>query len=166
MLNAIYLYRIARWFYVHNIPIIPKVIQCSIFILYNSKIPYKNVIGKNTTIISKGVSVVLIDGLVIGDNCKIGIHSTFVGKGPYKEVPKIGNNVWIGPGAVISGPVIIEDNAVIAPNAVVTKSVPEGAIIGGIPARIIGWVKDLDYDIMKNESWKEGYMEYLTDTKR
>lgn len=73
--------------------------------------------------------------------------------------------MWISPGVVISGAVIIEDHVIIAPNTVVNKSVPEGAIVGGVPAKIIGWVKDLDYDIMKNESWKEGYMDYLVDDR-
>ncbi len=68
-------------------------------------------------------------------------------------------------GVVISGSVIIQDNVVIAPNAVVNKSVPEGAIVGGIPAKIIAWVKELDYDIMQNESWKEGYMDFLVDKR-
>lgn len=162
MPNAIIIYRIANWFYVHKIPFIPILLQGLIFLIYNSKIPYKNIIGKNTSFTCKGIGVVLIDGLIIGDNCRIGIHNIFVGKSPYKEVPRIGNNVWIGPGSIIVGPVIIKDNVIIAPNAVVTKSVPEGAIVGGIPAKIIGWVKDLDYDIMKNESWKNGYMDYLS----
>lgn len=85
-----------------------------------------------------------------------------VGKGPYKQVPVIGNNVWIGPGTIISGPVKILDNVIIAPNSFVNKSVPEGAIVGGSPAKIIGWKKDLDYEILKNENWKEGYMDFLT----
>ncbi|MGL5110021.1 MAG: DapH/DapD/GlmU-related protein, partial [Vibrio ordalii] len=69
----------------------------------------------------------------------------------------IGDDVFLGPGCVIVGPVIIEDNVVVAPNSVVTKSVPKGAIVAGIPAKIIGNVSDLDYDILKNES-------YLDDT--
>ena len=57
----------------------------------------------------------------------------------------------------------MEDEVIIAPNAVVTKSVPRGAIVAGNPARIIGWTKNLDYDIFKNESWKEGTKPYLVD---
>jgi len=162
MPNAIILYRIARWLYLHKVPVLPKIIGELIFIFYNSKIPYVNSIGSGTFLVCRGISVVIIKGTEIGRNCRIGINAEIVGRGPYKNVPKIGNNVWIGPGAIITGPVIIEDNAVIAANAVVTKSVPEGAIVGGMPAKIIGWVKDLDYDIMKNESWKDGYEKFLT----
>ena len=84
-----------------------------------------------------------------------------MGQGPYKMTPNIGNGVYIGPGAVIQGPVVIDDDVIIAPNAVVNKSVPRYAIVAGIPAKIIGDVRKLDYDIFKDESWKEGTKEYL-----
>ena len=89
-----------------------------------------------------------------------------VGKGPYKNVHKIGNNVWIGPGAILQGPVIIEDNVVIAPNAVVNNSIPKNMIVGCSPARIIGDISELDYDIFKNESYKEGFAQFLEDKRK
>lgn len=56
----------------------------------------------------------------------------------------IGKYVSIGMGARIIGkkPIIIGDNAVIGTSAVVTKDVPKGAVMAGIPAEIIGWNKD------------------------
>ena len=161
MPNAIFFYRISRWLYLRKIPILPQFFQGIIFLLYNSHISYRAEIGKGTHLLHKGIATLILKGVVIGKNTKIGMNVMITGKGPYKEVPKIGNNVWISPGAVISGAVIIEDNVIIAANAVVNKSVPEGAIVGGIPAKIIGWVKELDYDIMKNESWKEGTIEFM-----
>ena len=55
----------------------------------------------------------------------------------------IGKYVSIGMGARIIGkkPIVIGDNAVIGTNAVVTKDVPEGAVMAGTPAEIIGWNK-------------------------
>ena len=53
----------------------------------------------------------------------------------------IGNNVWIGKGAVILSGVTIGDNAIIGANAVVTKDVPANCVAAGVPARI---VKGLD----------------------
>lgn len=99
--------------------------------------------------------------VTIGKNCKIGNNVSIVGQGPYKDVPRIGNNVYIGPGAVIQGPVIIEDHVIIAPNAVVNKSVRANMIVGGIPARILGDVTKLDYDIFADEAWKEGHKDFL-----
>lgn len=161
MPNAIHFYYIARWLYEKHVPLLPKIIQLLIFLIYNSKLPPSAKIGKGSFLVCKGIGVVIIDNAILGEGCRIGIGSRVVGKGPYKNVAQIGNNVFIGPGAVVVGAVIIEDNVVIAPNSVVTKSVPEGAVVGGVPAKILGHVKDLEYDILKNESYIEGYVDYL-----
>lgn len=162
MPNAIVFYRIARWFYVRNIPIIPSLFQLLIFLAYNSKVPPTADIGKGSYLICKGIATVIIDGARIGSGCRIGIGVRIIGKGPYKNVPYIGDQVFMGAGSVIAGPVIIGDRAIIAPNAVVTKSVPAGAIVGGIPAKIIGRVEQLDYDILANQADIEGHAEYLS----
>ena len=71
----------------------------------------------------------------IGKNCSIYQQSTigFTRKG----CPTIGDNVWIFSGAKILGPVKIGNNAVIGANAVVTKDVPDNAVVAGVPAKII-----------------------------
>ena len=71
----------------------------------------------------------------IGKNCSIYQQSTigFTRKG----CPTIGDNVWIFAGAKILGPVKIGNNAVIGANAVVTKDVPDNAVVAGVPAKII-----------------------------
>ena len=91
------------------------------------------------------------------------MHVVIVGQTPYKEVPKIGNNVWIGPNAIIQGPVIIEDGVIIAAGSLVNKSVPKNAIVAGVPARIIGNTKDLQYDILEQKSGVEGYRPFLKE---
>jgi acetyltransferase-like isoleucine patch superfamily enzyme len=52
----------------------------------------------------------------------------------------IGRNVWVGAKATITMGVTIGDNAIVAAGAVVTRDVPAGAIVGGVPARVIGQV--------------------------
>ena len=52
-------------------------------------------------------------------------------------VPIVGGHVDIGPGAKILGPVTIGDHATIGANAVVLSDVPAGAVVGGIPARVL-----------------------------
>ena len=59
----------------------------------------------------------------------------------YAKPVSIGNNVWIGGGAIIYPGVSIGDGVVIAGGAVVTKSVPDNAVVGGNPAKII---KEID----------------------
>lgn len=53
--------------------------------------------------------------------------------------PTIGNNVFIGCGAKILGKVTIGDNVIIGANAVVTKNIPDNAIVAGVPAKIINY---------------------------
>lgn len=165
MFNLVSIYRIQRWFYHHRIPVIPQLIQLLIFLIYNSKITGDSIIGKGSYFVCKGISVVLIPGTKIGNNCVLGLRFSTVRKFPYKDVPQIGNNVWCGPNCVIAGPVIIEDDVIIAGNSFVDKSVPKGAIVAGSPAKIIGWRKNLSYDIEQNPKYKEGTMPFLQDNK-
>lgn len=78
-----------------------------------------------------------------------------------QEVPKLENNVWCSANVVIAGPVIIEDNVIIAANSFIDKSVPSGAIVVGCPARIIGWRNELDYKIETNPKYKEGTADFM-----
>lgn len=165
MPNVIFWYRIARWLYLHKIPVLPKFFQGFIFLMYNCHISFLSDFGKGTTFLHKGMATLILERVKIGKNVKIGMNVNIIGKVPYVNVPQIGNNVWISPGAIISGPVIIGNDVVIAPGAVVTKSVPDGAVVAGVPAKIIGWAKDLDFDFMSNNSWKKGYMDYLKSEK-
>ena len=163
MLDLMTLYRIANWCYKHHIPMIPKVCQLLAFVFFNSKVTSDTEIGMNTYFVCKGISTVLIPGTKIGDNCVLGIRFSTVRKFPYKEVPCIKNNVWIGPNVTIAGPVIIEDNVIIAAHSFVDKSVPAGCIVAGTPARIIGHTMNLDYDIFANPKNKEGIAPYLEE---
>lgn len=87
-------------------------------------------------------------GIEIGDDVMIG-HGVYIAtlnhvaepekRGDMLPSPvKIGNRVWIGAGARLLPGVTIGDDAIIAMGAVVTKNVPQGAIVAGVPARIIG----------------------------
>lgn len=136
--------------------------QLVAFVCYSSAVSYKVRLGRGTFFNHAGFGILINSNVVIGEDCKIGNNVSIVGQGPYKNVPVIKNRVYVGPGAVIQGPVIVEDGVIVAPNAVVTRSVPAGAIVAGVPARIIGWTKDLDYDIFKNESWNEDIRPYLS----
>jgi len=160
-MNLIHPFRIQRWFYTKNLILISKAVQLLIFLLYNSKITGDTEIGKGTYFVCKGICTVLVPGTIIGENCVIGLRFSTVRKFPFSKVPLIGNNVWFGPNVVIAGPVIIEDNVVVGANSFVNKSIPKGAIVAGNPAKIIGWRKDLDYDLNDNPKFKKGIAEFL-----
>lgn len=138
MLNAIVFYRISRWLYLHRIPFLPKLITLLIFLIYNSKIPYQAHIGKGTKFGYGGMGVVVHSKAVIGDNCSIGQQVTIgVGNNRYPGLPIIGNNVRISKGAIVFGGITIGNNVTVGANAVVTKPVPDNAIVAGVPAKIL-----------------------------
>ncbi len=138
MLNAIYFYRIARWLYLHHIPVLPKLITFLIFLIYNSKIPYQATIGNGTLFGYGGMGVVIHSKAVIGDKCVVCQQVTIGGGNTkYPGVPIIGNNVYIAKGSIIIGGINIGSNVIIGANAVVTKPVPDNAVVAGVPARIL-----------------------------
>ena len=138
MLNAIVFYRISRWLYLHHIPFLPKLVTLLIFLIYNSKIPYQAKIGKGTKFGYGGMGVVVHSKAVIGDNCSIGQQVTIGGgNNRYPGLRIIGNNVRISKGAIVFGGITIGNNVVVGANAVVTKPVPDNAIVAGVPAKIL-----------------------------
>jgi acetyltransferase-like isoleucine patch superfamily enzyme len=58
-------------------------------------------------------------------------------QGIYKRDVRVGSNVWMGYGACVLRGVSIGHNSIVGTNAVVTKDVPENAVVGGVPARIL-----------------------------
>lgn len=161
MINLAKIIQWGNWCTKNRIPFVPKVLKLIAFVCYSSSVDCHMRLGKGSFFNHSGFGVLINPSVVIGSNCKIGNNVSIVGQGPYKHAPQIGNKVYIGPGAVIQGPVIIEDDVIIAPNAVVTRSIPEGAIVAGVPAKIIGWKKDLNYDIFADENWDESIKPYM-----
>ena len=104
---------------------------------YNWTIPI-NVFDKGLTIVHVG-TIVVSGRAKIGKNCRIHV-CTNIGSSSVKGVdgaPVIGDNVYIGPGAKIFGPISIGSNVAIGANAVVNKSFPDNCTIAGVPAKKI-----------------------------
>ncbi|EKE04301.1 MAG: serine acetyltransferase [uncultured bacterium] len=137
MLNVYNWYKLSRMLYLYNIPVFPKVIKYLIRLIFGCYIPYTAEIGNETLFGYGGIGVVVHDRSVIGKNCVISQGVTLGGTSHKYEVPRLGNNVLVGAGAKIIGPITIGDNAVIGANAVVTKNIPPNTLAVGIPARVI-----------------------------
>jgi len=90
-------------------------------------------IGKKL-FIDHGMGIVIGETAVIGDGCTIYHHSTLGGTGKdlIKRHPTIGNNVMVGCGSKILGPINIGDNVKIGAGAIVLKDVEEGKTVVGI----------------------------------
>ena len=89
--------------------------------------------------IDHGMGVVIGETASIGDDCTL-YHGVTLGGTSWnkgKRHPTLGNNVVVGAGAKILGPIVIGDGAKIGSNAVVVKEVPPGATAIGIPAHIV-----------------------------
>jgi serine O-acetyltransferase len=100
-----------------------------------------NVFGAGLSIAHSG-PIIVNDLARVGENCRIHncvhIATNAHPVGEKDTVPHIGNNVFIGPGAVIFGDIEIADNIVIGANSVVNKSfLEEGITIAGVPAKKI-----------------------------
>lgn len=93
----------------------------------------KNVFGPGLHIVHYGTIVVHPDARV-GRNCRLHPSTSI---GDYNGVPRLGDNVYIGPGAKIYGPVTLGDNVAVGANAVVNKSFGSNVTLGGVPARIV-----------------------------
>lgn len=89
--------------------------------------------------IDHGMGVVIGETTVIGDDCTL-YHGVTLGGTSWqkgKRHPTLGNNVVVGAGAKILGPIVMGDGARIGSNAVVLKDVPPGATAVGVPGRIV-----------------------------
>lgn len=90
----------------------------------------------------------------IGSNCNIA-HNVTIGaaRGKRAGAPTIGDRVWIGTGAVLTGKITIGSDVLIAPNAFVNMDVPEHSIVIGNPAKIIAKQNPVEDYI--NNRWLE-----------
>lgn len=135
---ALALHRVAHWLFRGELYVLARLINHISRFLTGIDIHPGAVIGRNL-FIDHGF-VVIGESAEIGDDVTIYPHVTLGGTDPAsgipgKRHPTIGNGVIIGSGAQVLGPISVGDRARIGANSVVTKDVPEGATMIGIPAR-------------------------------
>ena len=144
--KAIFFHRIANFFNVAKFDLIARIISQFSRFLTGIEIHPGAKIGKNL-FIDHGMGVVIGETSEIGDNVTIYHMATLGGIAPsinsndqrnIKRHPTIEDDVVIGSGAQVLGPVRIGRCAKIGANAVITKDVPEKAVMVGIPAKNVG----------------------------
>jgi len=150
--KAVFFHKIANFFAIAKFHLVARIISQFSRFLTGIEIHPKANIGKNL-FIDHGMGVVIGETSEIGDNVTIYHMATLGGISPsvnsneqrnIKRHPTLKDNVVVGSGAQILGPVTVGKNAKIGANAVVTKDVPENAVMVGIPAKNVGETSSSD----------------------
>ena len=144
--KAVFFHKISNFFYLAKFDLIARFISQLSRFLTGIEIHPGAKIGKNL-FIDHGMGVVIGETSEIGDNVTIYHMATLGGIAPsinsndqrnIKRHPTIQDDVVIGSGAQVLGPVTVGRCAKIGANAVITKDVPEKAVMVGIPAKNVG----------------------------
>ena len=143
--QALSIHRVSHKLWKYKLPLIPRLLSQITRFFTGVEIHPGARIGKGV-FIDHGMGVVIGETSVIGNNVTIYHAVTLGGISPSiesekqrneKRHPTIGNDVVIGSGAQIIGPIKIGDGSRIAANAVVLNNVPENSTMVGVPAKII-----------------------------
>ena len=144
--KAVFMHKISNFFAIAKFDLVARIISQLSRFFTGIEIHPKAKIGKNL-FIDHGMGVVIGETSEISDNVTIYHNVTLGGTSPSintneqrnsKRHPTLEENVVVGSGAQILGPVVVGKNSLIGANAVVTKDVPEKSIMAGNPAKKIG----------------------------
>ena len=143
--KAVFFHQISNFFYIAGFDIVSRIVSQTVRFFTGIEIHPGAKIGKNL-FIDHGMGVVIGETSEIGDNVTIYHAVTLGGISPSinsenqrneKRHPTVGNDVVIGSGAQIIGPVKVGNGSRIAANAVVVNDVPENSTMIGIPAKAV-----------------------------
>lgn len=128
---------IAHWLHKRKIPLISYLIYVFNRIFFSVVLPPTVQLGKNVILGYQGLGIVIHRRAVIGNNVVISPGVVIGGRSDFHDVPVIDDDVLIGAGAKILGPVRVGRGANVGANAVVLNDVAAGVTVVGIPAKPI-----------------------------
>ncbi len=137
-IRAVLLYRIGHFFWRIGMPFVPRYLSEIARQLTGIEIHPGAEIGRDF-FIDHGGGVVIGETAEIGDNVTMyqGVVLGGTTMDPVKRHPTLGNNIVVGSGAKLLGPITIGDNVRIGANSVVVKDVPPNSVVVGVPGKII-----------------------------
>jgi serine O-acetyltransferase len=131
-------HRIAHWLYKKRVFFLARVVSQFARFATGIEIHPGAVLGRGL-FIDHGMGIVIGETAEIGDNCTIyhGVTLGGTGKDKGKRHPTIGNNVLIGAGAKLLGPITVGDNSMIGSGSIVLDDVPPNTTVAGVKARAV-----------------------------
>lgn len=135
---ALALHRIAHRLHRARVPLLPRLLYAINRVLFAVVLPPSAQLGRGVLLGYQGLGVVIHADAVLGDRVIVSPGVTIGGTGTRHGVPVIDDDVHIGTGAKLLGPIRIGRGARIGANAVVLCDVPAGALAVGVPARVRG----------------------------
>jgi len=161
-LHAILIHRFTHLLWRLKIPLIPRLLSQISRFFTGIEIHPGAKIGKGF-FIDHGMGVVIGETTVIGDNCVLFHNVTLGGTGKHKgkRHPTIGNNVMIGTGAILLGPISVGSNVKIGANTfILMQDVPDNTTVAGTPGRIVKINgQEVDIRLPKSEEKQTEFVE-------
>jgi serine O-acetyltransferase len=132
-LQAVVLFRLGQWAH-GRMPAVAVMLKYLNGVITGADIAVQAEIGP-------GLRLYHPSGVVIGPGCVVGAHcivmqGATLGIGGV-ESPQLGDDVFVGPGAVLLGGIAVGDGSIIGANAVLLQSFPPGSFIAGVPAKLV-----------------------------
>jgi serine O-acetyltransferase len=137
MIDALTLQRAAHALHRRGVPVLPRVLRRAILHLYGSALDPELELPRDTQLGYGGLGIVIHRGVRMGRRVLVSHGVTLGGRDGHDGLPVVEDDVKIGAGAKVLGPVRLGRGARVGANAVVLRDVPAGATVAGVPAREI-----------------------------
>ncbi|WP_020568304.1 serine O-acetyltransferase [Neolewinella persica] len=134
---AIQLFRCSQFFYRRGFRRTSYLVNVVNRLFFSAWLPGSARVGEGLIVGYWGLGIVIHNNTVIGKNCWICQNVTIGRNFSDRQVPHIGDNVYIGAGSVLFGEITVGDNVFIGSNCVVNSSIPDNCTVVGNPMRIV-----------------------------